>query len=127
PLDATLVEVADAAGDAPRAGARHTLAGGQGTLEIPGTVRLRAEAPGRAPLTLSPVLDDPELIGMVIRLGDADLLDWATFERLRARLAALELTFRLVPACLRGEAAVTPSSLAGAADTAPSTIFRKTL
>jgi len=116
PLDATLVEVADVAGDAPLDGARHTLAGGQGTLEIPGTVRLRAEAPGRAPLTLSPVLDDPELIGLVTGLDADALLDWATFERLRARLAALELTFRLVPV-----------PLAGAADAAPSTSLRKAL
>jgi len=97
PLDAALVEVTGIASDAPRDGARHAVAGRQSTLNVPGTVRLRAEAPGHEPLTLSPVLDSPALIDAVTRLSDRDLLDWATFERLRTLLANVELTFRLVP------------------------------
>lgn len=97
PLDAALVEVADLASGAPRDLACHTAPGGQATLDIPGTVRLRAEAPGHAPLTLSPIYDCPALAEAVTRLGDADLLDWQTYERTRALLASIELVFSLNP------------------------------
>jgi hypothetical protein len=78
-----------------RQGARHVLRTGEGRLTVPGTVRLRAEAKGYAPLTLSPVLDCPAIIQTVTGLADTDLLDWATFERLRTELGEVELTFRL--------------------------------
>jgi hypothetical protein len=94
PLDAALVEILDVA-SSPRDGARHTVAGGQSYLDIPGTVRLRAEAPGYAPLTLSPVYDCPALVDAVTRLEDKDLLDWQTYERTRALLSTVELTFNM--------------------------------
>ena len=96
PLEATLTEILDIA-STPRDGARHAITGGQGVLEIPGTVRLRAEAPGYTPLTLSPVLDCPPLIEAVTRLEEKDLLDWETFERLRTMLSGIGLTFEMQP------------------------------
>lgn len=94
PLDATVTEVHDSAWQ-PRDGARHAAPGGTAAFDAPGTVRLRAEAPGFAPLTLSPVFDCPALVEAVTRLDAQDLLDWETFERTRALLADIELTFRL--------------------------------
>ncbi len=99
PLDAALTEIFDVA-STPRDGARHPVAGGQGTLDIPGTVRLRAEAPGYAPLTLSPVYDCPALVEAITRLEDHDLLDWETYERTRTLLSTIDLTFNL-KACAR--------------------------
>jgi hypothetical protein len=94
PLDATVTEVHDSAWK-PRDGARHALTGGGGAFGFSGTARLRAEAPGYAPLTLSPVYDCPALADAITRLEDKDLLDWQTFEHLRALLADIDLTFRL--------------------------------
>lgn len=96
PLEATLTEVLDIA-SAPRDGASHRVIGGQSVFKIPGTVRLRAEAPGYAPLTLSPVYGCPALVEAITRLEDKDLLDWQTFERTRALLATIELAFTLKP------------------------------
>ena len=87
-------EVLDSA-SVPRDGARHRVSGGQGALVVPGTVRLRADAPGYVPLTRSPILDAPSLVDAMTRLDDNDLLKWETFENVRALLANLELTFKL--------------------------------
>ena len=76
-------------------GKRHALRTGEGRFSVPGTARLRAEADGYAPLVLSPVLDNPQLIGLVTGLGDADLLDWKTFERIRDQVSDVELVFKL--------------------------------
>lgn len=97
-LDATLVEVADLASGAPRDLFRHAAPGGQAACDIAGTLRLRAEAPGYAPLTLSPIYDCPALVEAITQIEDTDLLDWATFARTRALLTTIELTFRLKPA-----------------------------
>ncbi len=93
-LDATLTEVLDSA-SVPRDGPRHWVSGGQGALVVPGTVRLRADAPGYVPLTRSPILDSPALVDAMTRLDDNALLKWETFENVRALLANLELTFKL--------------------------------
>jgi len=58
-------------------------------------MRLRAEAPGYAAMTLSPFLDYPPLLEAVTRLEDKDLLDWKTFEKMRTLLGDIELTFAL--------------------------------
>ncbi|MBI5384570.1 MAG: CehA/McbA family metallohydrolase [Verrucomicrobia bacterium] len=79
----------------PRDGRKHDLGNQGGVLIVPGTVRLRAEAPGYQPVTLSPVLDHPELVEAVTRLEAADLLRWETFERMRRLLGQVRLTFRL--------------------------------
>jgi hypothetical protein len=62
---------------------------------VPGTVRLRAEVAGYAPMTLSPVLDNPQLVDFITRLSVSDLLDWSTFEQIRDQLSRVELVFRL--------------------------------
>jgi hypothetical protein len=75
--------------------ARHELRTGKGELSIPGTARLRAEAEGYVPLTLSPFLDNPELVKTITGLSDLDLLNWETFDRVKKQLGNVELVFRL--------------------------------
>ena len=79
----------------PSAGASHAVEGGESILTVPATMRLRAEAPGYAPLTLSPFLDHPALVEFITRLAAEDLLNWTTFERVRSLLQETTLTFRL--------------------------------
>jgi hypothetical protein len=93
-LDGTLTEV-NFDGTIARAGKRHILSKGEGRLRIPGTARLRGEAKGYTALTLSPFLDNPDLMQTVTGLTDADLLKWDTFEDLKERLGKVELVFRL--------------------------------
>jgi hypothetical protein len=64
-------------------------------LTIPATARLRADAPGFEPVTLSPFFDHPALVETVTRLEDQDLLDWRTFERIQTLLGDMTLTFNL--------------------------------
>ncbi len=94
-LDATLTEIS-CLGTQPQPGATHRMAGGSGLLTIPATVRLRAHADGYEPVTLSPFFDHPAIIEMVTHLGDSDLVEWGTFERIRALLDDVTLTFRLM-------------------------------
>ncbi len=93
-LDATLTEV-NYLGTQPQSGARHRLPAGAGEITIPATARLRADATGFEPVTLSPFFDHPSLVETVTRLEDQDLLDWRTFERIRTLLGDLALTFTL--------------------------------
>lgn len=93
-LDATLTEISYA-GVQPQAGPTHRLADGSGLLSVPATARLQASARGHEAVTLSPFFDHPELIEFVTQLNAEDLLDWATFERIRALLGEVRLTFRL--------------------------------
>jgi len=96
PLPARITEVTCLA-TAQRDGAIHSLERGEGTVTVPATVRLRADSPGYAGRLLSPVLDFPPLIEAVTRMEDKDLLDWATFERLRGLLGGVTLEFALEP------------------------------
>jgi hypothetical protein len=93
-LDTVLTEV-NYLGTQPRPGMTHHLPDGRGTVNIPATARLRAEAVGFEPLTLSPFFDYPILVETITRLTDQDLLDWQTFERIRMLLGDVTLAFRL--------------------------------
>jgi hypothetical protein len=92
-LSAEIIEV-NYLGTQALPGTAHTLTDGHGQLTIPATARLRASVPGYEPLTLSPFFDHPALLELVTRLSDEDLLDWRTFERIRALLGEVRLTFR---------------------------------
>jgi hypothetical protein len=96
-LDATLTEV-NQLGPLPQLGARHHLPAGTGMLTIPATARLRADAPGLEPVTLSPLFDNPALLEMITGLEDKDLVDWRTYERIAALLGDMPLEFVLKPA-----------------------------
>jgi hypothetical protein len=93
-LPAVLTEVTFA-GTSPREGRHHRIPSGEGQVSIPGTARLRADVKGYAPLTLSPVLDSPELMKLVTAFDAQDLLNWESFNRLKRQLDNVELVFRL--------------------------------
>lgn len=78
-------------------GKHHVLRRGSGDLTIPGTARLRAEAKGYQSIVLSPFFDNPRLLNTITSLSDTDLLDWATFERVRQQFSKVELDFKLQP------------------------------
>jgi hypothetical protein len=56
---------------------------------------LRAESAGYRSRTLSPFLNHAALVDTITNLGDTDLLDWTSFERIEKLLGRVELTFRL--------------------------------
>ncbi len=93
-LSASVTEV-DFQGPRPVDGSTHRLSQGEQTLRVPGWTRLRVEAAGYRPQTLSPFLDNPELVGCITGLSAEDLLKWETFERVQALLGKVDLTFRL--------------------------------
>jgi len=94
PLDAMLTEVVFD-GTLARGGKTHPCKHGDARFSIPGSARLRADAPGHGSVTLSPFLDNPELVETITHLGDTDLLNWETYQRVHEKLASVELTFRL--------------------------------
>jgi hypothetical protein len=93
-LPSTLTEVTFS-GTLPHHGKRHRVPTGEARLSIAGTARLRAEAQGYAPLTLSPFLDNPQLVRTVTSFRDEDLCNWQNYEELRRELEQVELVFRL--------------------------------
>jgi hypothetical protein len=82
-------------GPVTREGKRHRLPKGEIRASVPGVARLRAESRGYAPMTLSPFLDNPELVKTVTTFTDQDLLNWESFDQLKKLLANVELVFRL--------------------------------
>ncbi|UCF37303.1 MAG: CehA/McbA family metallohydrolase, partial [Acidobacteriota bacterium] len=64
-------------------------------LEIPGTVRLQVEVEGYQPLTLSPILDSPQLLERIADLTPEQLEEWRIFEEIRTLLGELRLEFSL--------------------------------
>ncbi|HWH70701.1 MAG TPA: CehA/McbA family metallohydrolase [Candidatus Sulfotelmatobacter sp.] len=96
PVAATLTEVTFS-GTVAREGKRHRLSAGEARVSVPGTVRLRASAKGYAPMILSPVLDNPNLVKTVTMFSEQDLTNWQQFDLLKRQLETVELVFRLQP------------------------------
>jgi len=69
---------------------------GEATVSMPGTARLRVTVPGYESMTLSPVLDNPEVVKTITSLTADDLLHWKTFERIQDLLTKVDLEFRMV-------------------------------
>jgi hypothetical protein len=84
-------------GTKPVPGKSHAIGEEGDILEITGTARIRVAAAGFRPLTLSPFLDNPELVGFITGLQDEDLLNWDTYERIRTMLGEVNLAFNLEP------------------------------
>ena len=82
-------------GPVGREGKRHSLNTGRGRISVPATVRLRAEAKGHAPLTLSPFLDSPASSKPSPAWPTRTSWTGKTFDRLREQLANIELVFPL--------------------------------
>ncbi len=70
-----------------------------GTLEIqtPATARLRVESPGYRAQTRSIFLDFPPILEANLNMKVEQILDWATFERMRKLLQQVQLDFPLEP------------------------------
>ena len=93
-VSAVLTEVTFS-GTIAREGRRHRLRTGEARLSVPGTARLRAEARGYAPMTLSPFLDSPDSVKTVTTFREQDLSNWQSFDHLKRQLENVELVFRL--------------------------------
>jgi hypothetical protein len=93
-LSAVLTEVT-LSGTVSREGRRHRLQTGEARVSVPGTARLRANATGYAPMTLSPFLDSPDLVKTVTTFSDQDLVNWQSFDQLKRQLDDVDLVFRL--------------------------------
>ena len=93
-LAAVLTEVTFS-GTVAREGRRHRLQTGEARFYVPGTARLRAEARGYAPMTLSPFLDSPDLVKTVTTFSEQDLSNWQSFDQLKRQLDNVDLVFRL--------------------------------
>ena len=74
-----------------------TAIDGRNTMVVPGTARLRAQAPGHRQQVLSPFFDDSILLTYITQLRAEDLVKWETFEHVHALLSNIKLTFRLAP------------------------------
>lgn len=81
-------------GTVPQAGKRHSTPG-EASIQVPANVRLRAEVPGYTPQVRSLFLDNPALVEFITHLSAEDLLNWATFERVRSLAAETTIAFRM--------------------------------
>ena len=65
------------------------------TLIVPATARLRIEANGHTTATRSVFLDTPELLESALNTHLEQLLDWATFEKIRHALSRIQFRVEL--------------------------------
>ncbi|HUQ92241.1 MAG TPA: CehA/McbA family metallohydrolase [Bryobacteraceae bacterium] len=68
---------------------------GSCTLIMPATARFRIEASGHTSATRSVFLDTPELLETTVNAHLEQLLDWATFERIRHALGRIQFRVEL--------------------------------
>jgi hypothetical protein len=97
PLDGEY-EVIRMVGLEPDSLSKHEFQRGRFTIEIPGTARLRVQAPGYRPMTESVFINDASLLRMTLNMREAELTDWRTFEEIRSLLQNVSLEFSLVRA-----------------------------
>ncbi|MGH9397259.1 MAG: CehA/McbA family metallohydrolase [Terriglobia bacterium] len=96
PLDGKL-EVVRMVGLQPSQLSTQEFTGGRFTLDVPGTARLRIQAPGYAPLMKSVFMDYPPLLRMTLNMREAEITDWRTFEEIKYLLGSVRLNFQLRP------------------------------
>jgi hypothetical protein len=82
-------------GTATQPGKRHSTPNGEVTVQIPANMRLRADVPGYVPQVRSLFLDNLPLVEFITHLSAEDLLNWATFERVRSLAAETAIAFRM--------------------------------
>jgi hypothetical protein len=73
----------------------HEFTNGQLVLEAPGTARLQVHVPGYESQTKSVFMDSPALLNMTLNLHAAELIEWSTYEEVKALLKKVELKFDL--------------------------------
>jgi len=77
---------------------RHQFQGGQFTVDIPGTARLRVEVTGYKPMMKSVFVDYAPLLRMTLNLREAELTDWRTYDEIKSLLRDVKLEFSLARA-----------------------------
>ncbi|MGO8792520.1 MAG: CehA/McbA family metallohydrolase [Terriglobia bacterium] len=70
--------------------------GGQFTLDVPGTARLRVRAAGYKPMMESVFMDYEPLLRLTLNMRGAELTNWKTFEEIQRLLGDVHLEFKLV-------------------------------
>ncbi len=90
-------EVVVMSGVTAAAVSKHEFRGGRFELEVPGSARLRVRVPGYVPVQKSVFMDYPPLANMILNLRSGELVDWTTFQQIRALLDRVRLEFALVP------------------------------
>ena len=73
----------------------HPFTGGQFTLDVPGTARLRVRVAGYKPMMESVFMDYQPLLRMTLNMREAELTDWRTFEEIKHLLGNVRLEFQL--------------------------------
>jgi hypothetical protein len=74
----------------------HSFTGGQFTLDVPGTARVRVRVAGYKPMMQSVFMDYPPLLRITLNMRESELTDWKTFEEIKHLLGNVRLEFQLV-------------------------------
>ncbi len=88
-------EVIKMIGQTPVRESSHHFEGGKFSLVVPGTARIRVEAPGYLPQVRSIFMDYAPLLDLILNLRGDALIDWSTFEKVKTLLAEVRLEFAL--------------------------------
>jgi hypothetical protein len=94
PLDGT-VEVIRMVGREEVVQGRNPFLGGKATLDVPGTVRMRARVTGYKAATRSIFLDHQPLLQVALDMRAEHLTDARTFEKIAELLKSVKLEFAL--------------------------------
>ena len=97
PLDGSY-EVLDMIGREPRILDTGQFTGGRARFEAPATARIRVRASGCEPAMKSIFIDTPALLKSTLEIQLPELLDWATYEKVRQTLLQIQLKFEMQPA-----------------------------
>jgi hypothetical protein len=74
----------------------HSFTGGQFTLDVPGTARVRVRVAGYKPMMQSVFMDYPPLLRITLNMRESELTDWKTLEEIKHLLGNVRLEFQLV-------------------------------
>jgi hypothetical protein len=97
PLDGSY-EVLDMIGRKPRILHTGQFTGGGVRFDAPATARIRVRASGCEPAMKSIFIDTPDLLKSTLEIQLPELLDWATYEKVRETLLQIQLKFEMQPA-----------------------------
>jgi hypothetical protein len=96
PLDGSY-EVLEMIGREPKVVNTGEFSGGRVTFNAPATARIRIRASGCETAMKSIFIDTPALLNSTLEMQLPELLDWATYEKVRKTLNQIQLKFELQP------------------------------
>jgi hypothetical protein len=94
PLDGSY-EVIEMIGREPRLLSKGAFMGGRVTFDAPATARIRVHVPGCETTMKSIFIDPPALLDATLEMQLPELLDWATYEKVRKTLNQIKLKFEM--------------------------------